>query len=200
MKTLALVFFLAGFSVATADDNLLRNGDFSSGLSHWEGDCHTVASSTFDDSITSPPTTGVIVKLRHSDWSRVTQDFPGKVGVFTLTINYSVSPDIKFSDRADDYTNVPGRLDLNELKPFDGAPGQWSVIVTDVGANRYTSWQITPKPGATGTQTVSAQVHLDSNDYQNKGFFLAFPPGAGYINLQSITLTSGAASASAGTP
>jgi hypothetical protein len=197
MKIFALVLFLAGISVASADDNLLRNGDFSSGLSHWEGDCHTVGSSTFDDSITSPPTAGIIVKLRHSDWSKVTQDFDGKVGVYTLTINYSVSPDLKFSDRIDDYTNVTGRLELADLKPFDGNIGEWSLIITDLGANRYTFWKITPKPSASGTQTVNVQVHLDSDDYQKKGFFLAFPPGTGFINLQSITLTPVAATASA---
>jgi len=187
MKTLALLIFLVGGAIAMADGNLLKNGDFSSGINHWEGDCHTIDGTTFDSAIT-PPTTGVIVKLHGSDWAQVTQDFDGKIGEYLLTINYTVSPDLKFSDHADDYVNVPGKLGYSRLKPFDSKPGDWALIINDLGAMHYNYWNIAPKPNASGPQTLTAHVQLDSDDAVKKGFYLVFPPGEGFINLLNITL------------
>ena len=90
MKTIALLLALALPAVVLADDgdgaskNLLKNGDFSSGINHWEGDCHTPDSSSFDPTAAAP-TSGVVVKLRHADWTKVTQDFDGKIGEYVAT-------------------------------------------------------------------------------------------------------------------
>jgi hypothetical protein len=189
MKTLALLVLLAASPVALADDNLLQNGDFSSGIAHWEGDCHTPDAAPVDLGSTDASTvSGVIVKLRHGDWTKVTQDFTGKIGEYLLTITYSLSPDAKFSTDPDDYTNVPGKVGFNILRAFDSSPGNWNLIVTDIGAQRYTYWTIEPKVGAPGVQKITTRVQLDSDDTQEKGFCLIFPPGDGFITLQSITL------------
>ena len=81
MKKLLLLCFLAGSLTAFADDNLLQNGDFSSGLAEWEGDCHTPGSASDDSGATS----GVVVKMR-SDWTKMTQDFDSKPGNYLLTL------------------------------------------------------------------------------------------------------------------
>lgn len=187
MKILALIF-LASMAPVLADTNLLKNGNFENGINHWEGDCHTPDSSTFDPSVTAPAS-GVVVKLRHSDWTQVTQDFDGKVGIYRLSVTYTVSPGLKFSDRPDDYINVPGKLGYSRLRAFTGHLGNWVAIVNDLGAMHYTYWDITPKIDAPGAQTLTLRVQLDSNDDEKKGFYLVFPPGDGFITLQNISLT-----------
>jgi hypothetical protein len=186
MKTLLLLFFLTGGSVALADDSILKNGDFSDGISHWEGDCHSIGSASDDSGVTS----GVVVKLRSGDWTKINQDFDAKPGNYLLTITYTASPGLAFSQRAEDYTGLPGKMGLNGLgmlRRFPD-PGQWLVIVRDTGVNFYTDWRITPKVDASGVQTVRLNVRLDSTDSFKKGFFVGFPPGDGFINLQSIML------------
>ena len=187
MKTLALLILLAGTSIVLADENLLKNGDFSNGINHWEGDCHTIDSTTFDPSVT-PPTSGIIIKLHGSGWAQVTQDFKGKIGEYTVSVVYSVSPDLKFSDRKEDYINIPGLLGFSRLKGFDAAPGQWALIINDLGAMHYNYWKITPKLDPSAVQKVNVRIQLDSDDTVDKGFYLVFPPGEGFINLQSITM------------
>ena len=188
MKTLPLLFLLITGAIATADQNMLKNGDFSGGINHWEGDCHSISSTTFDSATVNPPTTGVIVKLRGSDWTKVTQNFDGKMGKYLLTVKYTVSPDLKFSSRTDNYDNIPSRLELARLVPFGVNVGQWAIVVTDYGADRYTYWKITPKIDPSATQTATCNVHIDSDATNTKTFCLGFPPGNGYMTLQSISL------------
>ena len=111
MKTLVLLLFCVGAAVAAADDNLLQNGDFSDGIAHWYGDCHTVDSDSLGLS-TPASAPGVLVKLRDGEWTKVIQDFDGKAGIYTLKITYSASPDLAFSTNADDYTNLPAKIDF----------------------------------------------------------------------------------------
>jgi hypothetical protein len=191
MKKLAALLLLLSLINLRADNNLLQNGDFSDGIAHWDGDCHSPDSNNNDSiDLSSPATTtpsGVVVKLRAGDWTKVTQDFDGKVGHYILTINYSVSPDLKFSQVADDYTNVPGKVGFSRLNPFNSDPGEWAVVINDLGALHYNYWKITPNL-TTGVQSVKANVNLDSDDSYKKGFYLLFPPGSGVITLQGITL------------
>jgi hypothetical protein len=188
MKKLLLLVFLASGGLAMADQNVLKNGDFSGGINHWEGDCRTINGTTFDSSTLNAPTTGVIVKLRGSDWTKVTQDFDGKMGKYLLTVTYTVSPDLKFSPRPDNYLGVPALLGLARLMPFDANVGQWAMVVTDLGADRYSYWKITPKIDPSATQSIKCNVHIDSDATSSKTFCLGFPPGKGYMTLQSISL------------
>ncbi len=191
------LFFFSLLAVAAfipakgADDNLLKNGDFSNGITEWEGDGHTPGSTTFDSPDTPVPTSGIVVKLHHGAWTKVSQEFYGKAGKFLLTVTYEGSPDLKFSTRNDDYANVPGQLEVTpSLVPFDGNLGQWNLIVIDVGAGRYRYWAITPKSNATGVQTVTTHLKFNSDDSVKKSFYLVFPPGEGFINLKSISLVA----------
>ena len=180
MKKLLLLCFLAGSLTAFADDNLLQNGDFSSGLAEWEGDCHTAGSASDD----SGATTGVVVKM-HSDWTKMTQDFESKPGSYLLTITYTVSQDFAPSQRPEDYQNVTGQLELSRLSPLNTTPGAWLIMISDIGAMHYNYWQITPSTTA-GVQTIHTVVQVASD--ATKGFFLGFPPGTGTINIQNISL------------
>ena len=187
MKTLILVAFLASSLALMADNNLLKNGDFSSGINFWDGDCRTPDSGAVDFNTPAATSTGVVVRLRHLDWTKVTQDFDGNIGDYIATISYSVSPDLKFSDKAEDYQNITEKSELTRLKDLKSDPGQWVLIINDLGILRYTYWKIVPKIAA-GIQTVNAHVKLDSDATEKKGFYLLFPPGEGTITLHSITL------------
>ncbi len=186
MKKLILFIFLAAPLMARADTNLFRNGDFSNGISHWEGDCHTPEAATQDLSSTPPPS-GVVVKLRHEIWTRVTQDFDGKIGQYVLTVTYTISPDLKFSTQRDNYTDIPSKLDIAGWAPFECNPGQWMIVLWDAGAMHYGLWRFSPKSDS-GLQTATAQVQLDSDDSVKKTVYLIFPPGEGSINLRSISM------------
>ena len=86
---------LAASTVALADDNLLRNGDFSNGISHWDGDLHPPDSGGGDIAAPESQTSGAVIKLRKDEWSKITEDFEGRTGDYTLTINYSISDDLQ---------------------------------------------------------------------------------------------------------
>ncbi len=42
--------------------------------------------------------------------------------------------------------------------------------------------------GSTDVQTLQGDLSLDSDETHSKNFCLAFPPGSGFVNLQSISL------------
>jgi hypothetical protein len=184
MKTLALLLFLAGGSVVLADTDVLENGSFSDGITSWEGDVHTAGGSSDDSNSTS----GVVVGLRSSDWTKISQVFDGKSGDYLLTITYTTTPGMTISNRAEDYQNTTLKMGLNGMAPINTQTGDWVLMVVDSGSARSEYWQITPTINGTGVQTIKTQVSLKSGDDHKKGFYLGFPPGSGTINLQSITL------------
>jgi hypothetical protein len=198
MKKIALVFLLAAGLVARADDpNLLQNGDFSSGIAHWEGDCHSPSSTDSDtppDFTASPAAAtaspGVYIKLRHEDWTKMTQDFDGKIGQYTLTVTYSLSADAKFSTTASDYANIPESTGFSLFRAFSSTPGKWIVIISDLGSARFTYYEASPadQAGSTATQTATFPVKLNSGDDAKKAVCLVFPPGEGTVTIKSVTL------------
>jgi hypothetical protein len=186
MKKILLILSLAA-STALADDNLLRNSDFSNGISHWEGDCHPLDSGASDLASSAPTTSSVVVvKLRKNDWTKVMQDFEGKTGDYVLTITYSISDDLQFSRNPDDYTNLTNKIQFSMLGMMESDPGNWIVILTDYGAKSSSSTTITPVLTGSDTQSVTTQFHIRYSN--NGGLCIAFPPGRGVLTLHSITL------------
>jgi hypothetical protein len=195
---LLLAALFVSISPAFADEgkNLLKNGDFSSGISEWEGDCHTPSQTSGDATptlgdISSPaaaPAAGVVVKLRGHDWTQMKQDFDGKIGEYTMTIVYSLSPDLKFSTSLDDYANIPASTGYSLFRAFSSPPGKWIIIVSDVGAARFTYWTVNSQGAAGQPQTFKSHVHLGSDDSSAKAICLVFPPGSGTVTLQNISI------------
>jgi hypothetical protein len=193
MKKLALaLLLLAPLTPAWAGDDLLENSDFSDGINHWYGNCKTPAEVLSEDADApiSPTATGLVVKLRHNDWTKVTQDFEAKPGSLALSMTYSVSAGLTFSTRPDDYTNVPGSIGFSAWAAFASQPGQWVMMLCDIASGHATFWKITPKPG-TAPQTYNTAFDGMKSD-ERKTICLAFPPGDGLIIFQKISLTSGA--------
>jgi hypothetical protein len=191
VKKLALCGFLCLGSVAFADTDLLQNSDFSSGIAHWEGDCHSAGSEEATPSFvtsTAAVPQGVTVTLRSHDWTKVTQDFEGKAGEYLLTVSYSFSPDLKFSTDGADYANIPGSTGMSRFKPFAAEPGQWVVILNDLGSMKFHYWKIMPQAGA-ATQTFTSKATLETGDTAEKTICLVFPPGTGTVTLLQVGLT-----------
>ena len=187
MKKLLFIFSLAASISAVADDNLLRNSDFSNGISHWDGDCRTPDSGGGD--LAAPDTqssSGAVIKLRKNEWTHISQDFEGKTGDYTLTITYSVSTDLEFSTNPDDYTNLGSKIQFTLLGYTETDPGNWLVALTDYGMKSSSSMTLTPTLRGSDTQSVTTHFHLRSSN--NGGVYIVFPPGTGILTLHSITL------------
>jgi hypothetical protein len=197
MKTFALVLLLAGSTAALADDstNLLQNGDFSSGIAEWEGDCHSPTSEDATPDLSTNPLNapataaqGVFVKLRHADWTKMYQDFDGKAGQYLLTISFSLSSDAKFSTSPEDYADIPSATGFSRFRSFSSTPGKWIVIVNDLGSMHFTYWEIAAQGQPGATQTFTTQVKLNSDDEEKKSICLICPPGDGQVTVKSVTL------------
>jgi len=178
MKILLVLPLLCLAAFARADgDNLLQNGDFSSGTAHWVGNCESIKADS----------SGAMVKLGPA-WSKLTQNFNGKPGDYDLTVKYTLMPDLKFSTNGMDYgKSVPTVLGLANVGAFGSRMGQWIVIVFN--NTNSTFWRITPSRGSL-PQTFTCKIHLDTDiDQEGQTLVLAYPPGTGSVNLQNISFT-----------
>jgi hypothetical protein len=155
MKPLILVLLALALTLpALADgDNWIKNGDFADGISHWYGGGRSPADYASDNPLQqSDPFTssGLIVPLKHLDWTKVAQDFRGKVSNGVMKITYKVSNDFAFSTKPDDYLNMPDKIGYDAWLPFNTPPGMWVVFLSDFGSNHGTYYEIKPKNGSSG--------------------------------------------------
>lgn len=175
-------------------DNVLQNGDFSDGFSHWYGDGRPPSDFAPSDPLEPADPVlgqGLIVPLKDMDWCKVAQDFNGKIISGKLTISYKVTQDCTFSAKPDDYANVSGSIGYNLWLPFKTAPKQWVVFISDIGDSgiRATYYTVTPKFGTTETQNFQTDVSgLTPNE--NKTLTFAFPPGTGKVVIVNVSLTN----------
>jgi hypothetical protein len=172
-------------------DNWLQNGDFSDGITHWHGDGRSPADFASDNPLeASDPFTakGLIVPIKHLDWTKVAQDFKGKIATGVLRITFKVSPDLTFSDKPEDYLNMPNHIDYNNWRPFNTPPGQWVVLISDFSTDFVYYYPIKTKVGSSDVQTLEAPVR-GLTPLGDKTMTLAFPPGTGTIVILSVALT-----------
>jgi hypothetical protein len=192
MKKLVLVFLLAGSSAVLADDNndLLQNGDFSDGIAHWYGDCHTVADTILDSDYQAPAAgTGAVVKLRAGDWTKLTQDFDTKPGTLHLTVTYELSPGATFSQRPEDYTNTTENVGYTAWRAYPTSVGSWVVMLCDIAAGHANIFEVRSDNAAAGPQTFKAGFRAKSDE--QKSICLGFPPGKGFITVEKVSITTG---------
>jgi len=191
MKTLLFGLLVLACALPLQADNWLENGDFVDGINHWYGEGRAPADFAADNPLqSSDPFTskGLIIPLKHLDWTKVAQDFKGKSASGILTITYMVSPDFAFSDKPDDYVNMPDQIHYDGWKAFNTPPGDWIVFIADFGSARGTYYEIKPKLGSSGPQTYRARV-MGLTPLEDKTITLAFPPGTGTLVILNISLT-----------
>jgi hypothetical protein len=191
MTKVLLIALMVLASIPLRADNWLQNGDFVDGIDHWYGNGRSPADFAPDNPMDKPdPFTskGLIIQLKHTEWTKVAQDFKGKIASGVLTIVYMVSPDLKFSDKPDDYLNMPGHIGYNAWQAFNTPPGQWIVFISDFGSSRGTYYQLQPKFGSSAPQEYRGKV-TGLTPLQDKTITLAFPPGTGTLVLLKVSLT-----------
>ena len=187
---LLLVVVALAFAPGRAD-NIIENSDFATGIDHWYGGGRSPADFANDNPLGgSDPflSKGLIIPLKHMDWTHVAQDFKGKIASGTLTITYKISPDFAFSTKADDYVGIPAHIRYDLWQPFNTEPGTWMCLLSDFGGTPHGTYiQIKPKPGSSDVQTMRTRVS-GLTPLENKTITLAFPPGTGTLVVLSVTL------------
>ncbi len=192
LTSFLLVFLLAIPLRADDGDNWIQNGDFADGISHWYGGGRSPADFASDNPLqASDPFTskGLIMPLHSESWTKVAQDFKGKVSSGVLTVTYMVSKDFAFSTKPDDYLNMPDHIGYDGWMAFNTPPGTWVVFLSDFGSSKGTYYILKPKLGSTGPQTYRAKI-IGMTPYEDKTITLAFPPGAGTLVVLNVSMTS----------
>ena len=194
MKLIAFMLLaVAVILPARADgDNWIQNGDFADGLSHWYGGGRSPADFASDNPLQqSDPFTskGLIIPLKSQMWTKVAQDFKGKVASGVLTVTYKVSSDFAFSTKPEDYVNMPDKIGYDGWKAFNTPPGTWVVFLSDFGTSRGEYYELKPRLGSIEPQTYRALIK-GMTPYANKTITLAFPPGTGVLVVLSVSMTS----------
>ena len=195
MKSLAftlLVLLLAIPLRAQSGDNWIENGDFADGIDHWYGGGRSPADFANDNPLSAndPLTSkGLIMPLRPESWTKVAQDFKGKVSNGILTISFKVSPDFAFSSKPEDYVNMTDKIGYEGWKALNSPPGAWMLLLSDFGSLKGFTAPIVPKAGNGDVQTWRASIK-GLTPYENKTITLAFPPGKGTVVVLSVSMVS----------
>jgi hypothetical protein len=195
MKTIAIVLLVVALVLPLRADEVLQNGDFSDGITHWHGDARSPADFATDNPLGSadPFTSkGMIIPLKHTAWVKVMQDFKATSQNSTLTITYMSSTDLALSTRDEDYALFPLCLDLTiKSKPIK--PNQWAAGVYVNGGTMEKGYaselSLFPPPSApTKPETVKMSLKgLNPGDAYTA--ILAFPPGTGTIVVLNVSMS-----------
>lgn len=191
MKAPVFALLVLACTLPLQADNWVQNGDFVDGITHWHGDGRAPADFVSDDPFAKPdPFTskGLIIPLKHAQWTKVAQDFKGKIASGVLTITYMVSPDLAFSDKPDDYVNMPHHIGYDGWLPFNTPPGQWVTFLSDFGSIHGFYSMVKPKLGSSDPQTYRTQID-GLTPLDDKTITLAFPPGTGTVVILGVSLT-----------
>jgi len=191
MKTLLFALLVLACALPLQADNWVQNGDFIDGITHWHGDGRAPADFAADNPFAKPdPFTskGLIIPLKHVSWTKVAQDFKGKSASGVISITYMVSPDLAFSNKPDDYVNMPDHIGYDAWAAFNTPPGQWVIFISDFGSSHGTYYEIKPKLGSSDPQTYRSRV-MGLTPLEDKTITLAFPPGTGTVVILNVSMT-----------
>jgi hypothetical protein len=189
MSKLVLAFLVLACALTLRADEALQNGDFSDGIDHWHGDARSPADFASDNPLqASDPFTakGLIVPLKHVSWSKVAQDFRGKLASGFVTISCKVSPDFAFSDKPDDYANVPNQLGWG-WQSFNTPPGAFLIFISAQGDTKGTYYLVKAKTGSSAPQAFRFKVN-GLTPLEDQTITLAFPPGTGTIVVLNVSI------------
>lgn len=205
-------------TLAAQDDStnqeILQNPDFSDGSTHWHGDCKPAGDDMTTDFTSSSTANvkGIVVDLRHSNWTKVTQDldnYPYKFNQdMVLTVVYQTSSDFAFSTQNSDYgsaasevgfPNAPLPIRAGMIEAFIDIPPasrtsssvSGSVDTITIYPDRVGTAQFTPATDAS-PQTFTAHINPPPPVPDSKPTLcLAFPPGSGTVTLLKVSLVPG---------
>jgi hypothetical protein len=183
---LMAVGFLAIVALPLAHGgDILLNGDFSDGKTHWHGDGD------------APDTGGrLVITLKPDKWSIVYQDFNAESAQLRIKITYSLSDDCSLVAKKSDDAMVPPLT----ADGFEDATGlqtgisnvtlsgdeSWMVLVISGGWLQQEN-PVFIKPGS-NPRTFTATLSQWSGHFINDSLCLAFPPGQGTVTITKVEL------------
>jgi hypothetical protein len=182
---LTLGLLAAAMPLAQAND-ILVNGDFADGKTHWHGDGD------------APDTGGkLVITLKPDKWTVISQIFNSGSRELQLKVTYSLSDDCSLkvkrspdtlvapltADALRDATGVESRIQDVILHPST----QWMVLLVGNGWSRGihpVSNYSTDNP-ATYTTMLS-----DGRGFNDEALCLAFPPGTGTVTITKVEMVA----------
>jgi hypothetical protein len=182
---IVLFLFLAGLSPALANDILL-NGDFSDGKTHWHGDGD------------APDLGGkLVITLKPDRWTGVYQTFSAESTALKLKVTYELSDDCSLGAKKSP-DDIVSPLTASALQEATGLQNGIFNITLDP----YYSWVAVFVSGGSLIEEQPAHVQLDKGNPHNlemtvspwMGKFddvnlcLVFPPGRGTVTLTKVEL------------
>jgi len=200
IKKPILILLVAGLLLPLRADECLLNGDFSEGLSHWYGDGELASDvakelAKKNDPLASAPSAalnpGIVIHLKSSRWSKLTQEFTTNNLKMSLKVNYTLSPDCSFSAKSDYYSDVFTAVGLNGYVTRRLSPGNWAVILTDLGTLWCYYFACQPDKNSSESQTFKADSGGAADTMKtefHKTITVAFPPGRGNVTVNLISL------------
>jgi hypothetical protein len=180
---LALCFLAVAKPLAQADD-IIANGDFADGKTHWHGDGD------------APDTGGkLVITLKPDKWTVTSQIFSAESRELQLKITYTLSDDCSLKvKRTSDTLVAP--LTSEALMDATGVENhisdvmmypnyQWLVLLVGNGYSRGTHPVLinTKENPATYTTMLS-----DSRGFNDEELCLAFPPGTGTVTITRVEM------------
>jgi hypothetical protein len=193
--SLAIVASLLVFPLRA--DNALQNGDFSDGISHWHGDARSPADFASDNPMAaSDPFTskGMIIPLKHSMWTTVSQDFKVTNPSSSLAITYMTSTDAAFSTKEEDYAEVPHSfgIDFFQVAKKTVTNVWYAVIYPTEGDAPKESiggmMAFTPPTSHGQPSTVTVKDVKRVTPGLGYTLTLAFPPGTGTVVILNASI------------
>jgi hypothetical protein len=187
LPKIVTVLFLAGAAFLSVHaDDILLNGDFTDGKTHWHGDGD------------APDAGGrLVITLQPDRWTGVYQNFNAESATLQLKINYTVSDDCSLAvERAPD--NLIPPLTASALMEATGLQNS----IYSIKLNPYNSWMVALISGGTVVHQqpvhvkpekglshyVTATLSSWTNQFADVNLCLMFPPGKGTVTLTSVTL------------
>jgi len=192
MKKFIFAFLVLGSLMRMNADEVLKNSDFSDGITDWHGNGQ--APSDFAPaSPLDPPspygTTGLIVVLKPHEWTKIVQEFRTQYSTLIMDVAYKLSSDYAPSSTDADYQNVPHQVGFDHWRPFNANPGGWVAMVSDFDKERLTFFKIKPNAGGADQQEFKGKIQALVPENE-KTICLAFPPGTGAIILLKVSLSN----------
>jgi hypothetical protein len=189
-KWLFTVLLVTSVQLLHADD-VLKNSDFTDGALNWHGDGKSPADlKPADDLDANAPNygdKGLIIVLKPHSWTKIVQEFKTPSAGLSLNVSYKLAPGTVFSNKDDDYVNVPEKIEFNGWRPFNGKIGSFMIMLSDFAKERIFFTSIAPVAGSTDQPPVTGSYDsLIPED--EKTLCLTFPPGTGAVILLHVSL------------
>jgi len=176
---------MLGAAVLTARADILANGNFADGTTHWRGDAHGPS-----DAFTQ----GILIQLDQEKWTKISQVFNTRENALDFSITYKTSSDCSLatgpsvgSVRKLSVPELARMVDMRFKNGIRLKPSSWLLMIVDPAENLMNYYEIQPILGSPDPQTVTGTIPKLAA-HEEKTIYLAFPPGQGTITLLTVQL------------